>query len=74
MFLFSATFFPVETLPGWAQHMAAILPLTHLVNLARTFATGRIDASIVAGILYLIGFTLVALPVAIVSMRRRLIK
>jgi lipooligosaccharide transport system permease protein len=74
MFLFSATFFPIDTLPGWAQQMANLLPLTHLVNLARASATGRIDTALWGGIVYLAGFTLIALPIAIVSMRRRLIK
>jgi lipooligosaccharide transport system permease protein len=74
MFLFSATFFPIDTLPGWAQQTAQLLPLTHLVNLSRAFTIGRVDASILVGILYLLAFTVVALPIAIHAMRRRLIK
>ncbi len=38
MFLFGGTFFPVENLPLWAQRTAALLPLTHLVDLARAFS------------------------------------
>lgn len=74
MFLFSATFFPLETLPGWAQFIADLLPLTHLVNCSRAFATGRADASVLGGIAYLTAFTLISLPIAIRAMRRRLIK
>ncbi|MBI5443344.1 MAG: ABC transporter permease, partial [Deltaproteobacteria bacterium] len=33
MFLFSGTFFPLENLPGWAQQVALVFPLTHLVDL-----------------------------------------
>ena len=46
MFLFGGTFFPVENLPGWAQTTAALLPLTHLVDLSRAFTNGRIDAGL----------------------------
>jgi lipooligosaccharide transport system permease protein len=74
MFLFSGTFFPVANLPGWAQVLAAFLPLTPLVDLARAFAAGRIDASLLPGIAYLSSFTAIALPLAIFKMRRRLIK
>jgi len=74
MFLFGGTFFPIENLPGWAQKTALLLPLTHLVNLARTFASGRIDASVPLGIGYLAAFSAVAFPLALCRMRRRLIK
>jgi lipooligosaccharide transport system permease protein len=74
MFLFGGTFFPIENLPGWTQKTALLLPLTHLVNLARTFASGRIDASVPLGIGYLAAFSAVAFPLALCRMRRRLIK
>jgi hypothetical protein len=44
------------------------------VNLSRAFSTGHVDASAAPGIVYLLGFTVVALPLAIRTMRRRLIK
>ncbi|MBU2027201.1 MAG: ABC transporter permease, partial [Proteobacteria bacterium] len=53
MFLFGGTFFPIENLPLWAQKTALLLPLTHLVHLARAFANGRIDATVLPGIAYL---------------------
>lgn len=74
MFLFGGTFFPVENLPAWAQQVAALLPLTPLVDLSRAFAAGRIDASLLPGIAYLVVFTAIAVPLAIRQMRRRLIK
>src|SRR5512137_1195298 len=43
MFLFSGTFFPLETLPMWAQHVALLLPLTHIVNLTRSLSLGIMD-------------------------------
>jgi len=74
MFLFGGTFFPVENLPGWAQTTALCLPLTHLVNLARAFTTGRIDAGILPGLAYLAAMAAAILPLALFRMRRRLIK
>ena len=74
MFLFGGTFFPMENLPAWAQHVAALLPLTPLVDLSRAVAAGRIDASLLPGLAYLVAFAAIALPLAIGLMRRRLIK
>lgn len=74
MFLFGGTFFPIENLPLWAQWTAAILPLTHLVNLARAFAMGRIDPSLLPGLGYLTLLAAALFPLALRKMRRRLIK
>lgn len=74
MFLFSGTFFPLESLPGWAQTTASFLPLTRLTDLARAFATGRIDWSLFGGMVYLAAFAAVAFPIALNRMRNRLIK
>ena len=40
MFLFSGTFFPLSSLPGWFQKAALILPLTHPVAIARALFVG----------------------------------
>ena len=74
MFLFGGTFFPAESLPEWAQTTAAILPLTRLVDLARAFTTGRIDAGLLPGIVYLAAFAAATFPLALYKMRKRLIK
>ena len=74
MFLFGGTFFPLENLPVWAQHAAMLMPLTHLVDLSRTFSCGRIDAAAFARAGYLALFTAVVFPIAISRMRKRLIK
>jgi lipooligosaccharide transport system permease protein len=75
MFLFSGTFFPIDTLPGWAQTVAWTLPLTHLVALARVMTFGVLswrDALVSGG--YLLALTAVCFPLALMAMRRRLIK
>ena len=53
MFLFSGTFFPSSTLPGWAQSFSFGLPLTHLVNLCRSFCLGEMTADLLWSILYM---------------------
>jgi lipooligosaccharide transport system permease protein len=74
MFLFSGTFFPVENLPPWAQNLAVLLPLTHLVNLTRSLSLGVYNISLLTGIVYLVIMCLVLFPLAIHAMHRRLIK
>lgn len=73
MFLFSGTFFPTANLPLWAQNVACILPLTHLVNLTRALAFGRFDCGAPAALGYLAVFCVVMYPLAVYRMRRRLI-
>jgi len=73
MFLFSATFFPLDNLPAWAQLFAQILPLTHLVELCRTLALGRPAVSTLIACAYLLIWTLILFPLAIFAMRRRLV-
>jgi lipooligosaccharide transport system permease protein len=74
MFLFGGTFFPIGNLPLWAQRTAAFMPLTHLVDLSRAFSCGRIDTSLIAGAAYLAAFAAATFPLAILKMRKRLIK
>ena len=73
MFLFSGTFFPLETLPHWAQVVAQVLPLTHLVTLVRALATGKLEIQLLLSLLYLVFFSAATFILAIVLMRRRLI-
>jgi len=74
MFLFGGTFFPLETLPVWAQKAAMTLPLTHLVILARSFSLGLLDTHLLVSAAYLAVFAAVFFPLAVVLMRRRLIR
>jgi lipooligosaccharide transport system permease protein len=73
MFLFSGTFFPLETLPNWAQVLAQFLPLTHLVALVRALAMGKLEGQLLLSLLYLVLFSGIAFVLAILLMRRRLI-
>jgi lipooligosaccharide transport system permease protein len=74
MFLFSGTFFPLDNLPAWAQHLATVFPLTHLVTITRDLALGVLSPSLLWHAAYLVGFTALTFPLALVTMRRRLIQ
>jgi lipooligosaccharide transport system permease protein len=74
MFLFGGTFFPLSSLPHWAQQVALVLPLTHLVNVVRALNYGIFNQDVVIGLCYLIVFSLITLPLALFKMQRRLIK
>jgi lipooligosaccharide transport system permease protein len=74
MFLFSGTFFPLETLPGWAQGVALAFPLTHLVGIIRGLAFGRLDLSMLGGLAYLLAFVVLFYPLSLRGMRRRLVR
>jgi lipooligosaccharide transport system permease protein len=74
MFLFSGTFFPIENLPPWAQHVSLVFPLTHLTQISRQVCLGRMDLSSLGGIAYLLVFGLFFFPWAVLRMRGRLIK
>lgn len=74
MFLFSGTFFPVDILPTWATVVAWILPLTHVSFLVRGVCLGWLPPTWMWSALYLAVVSVVLTGVALVLMRRRLIK
>lgn len=74
MFLFSGTFFPISNLPLWAQPFALVLPMHHLVELTRLFSLGFHETGIVLSLVYMVIFAVVFTFLALVVMRRRLVK
>jgi lipooligosaccharide transport system permease protein len=74
MFLFSGTFFPVSNLPLWAKPLALAFPLYHLVELSRLFCLGRHETLPLLSIAYLLVFAFLFTALALICMRRRLIK
>ena len=75
MFLFRGTFFPMDSLPQWAQTTALFFPLPHLVTLCREICCGSLTgANVVAAVLSLAGFSAVFFSLALFAMRRRLVK
>jgi len=73
MFLFSGTFFPTDALPAWARIISQALPLTHLVDLFRDLALGKVGLGQLWSVAYLAAFPCVLFPTALIVMRRRLI-
>lgn len=74
MFLFSGTFFPLDILPSWAVKLAWVLPLTHVSSLLRGACLGIRPQYVAGSLAYLVLFTLVAAGLAVLLMRRRLVK
>jgi lipooligosaccharide transport system permease protein len=74
LFFFSGSFFPIEVLPGWLQPVAWGAPLTPGVHVARGFAQGSLDASYLIPGAYLLTLSVAFYPLAVVLLRRRLIK
>ncbi|MGD9505221.1 MAG: ABC transporter permease [Syntrophobacteraceae bacterium] len=74
MFLFSGTFFPLTQLPEWAQKLAYIFPLTHLVKVTRSLCLGSPGLEIWWNLAYLIVFSGIFFPLALWAMRRRLVR
>jgi lipooligosaccharide transport system permease protein len=53
MFLFSATFYPVETYPGYIRWLVEITPLYQGVALERALTTGAVSWTLLINALYL---------------------
>jgi lipooligosaccharide transport system permease protein len=73
MFLVAGTFFPLTTLPQWAQIAGNFNPLFHCVQLVRHFVFGNVTIAELGHLAFLLGFALVCWRLAIRYMERKLI-
>jgi lipooligosaccharide transport system permease protein len=73
MFLVAGTFFPLTSLPTWAQVLGNINPLYHCVELVRAVVFGTEDWADLWHLGFLIGFALVSWRLAIRFMERKLV-
>lgn len=73
-FLFSGTFFPLAQLPDGVRHAALLLPLTPAVQLVRGIALGRPTGYETYAIVYLSVLAVFFLAVAVLQMKKRLVK
>jgi lipooligosaccharide transport system permease protein len=73
LFLVAGTFFPIDTLPGWAQFLARLNPLYHCVELVRAAVFGFEGWENVASVVALVVFGLAMWRLAIYAMTRKLI-
>jgi len=73
MFLFCGVFFPLSSLPAWAQELARFLPLTYAVQAARALMQGTPSPGTLLPLFWLIPPTIAAYLLAAHLIRRRLI-
>ncbi|MCW3479326.1 ABC transporter permease [Neisseriaceae bacterium JH1-16] len=74
MMLLSGVFFPMEQLPRWLQHIAQLLPLTHVIRLARPLVNGQWPVGVLGSLAVLAGYAVVSYALAVWLTRRRLLK
>lgn len=74
MFLFAGTFFPVERLPGWAHTVAWFMPLYHTTTISRALTTGLGSWHLALNVLWLLVACGLFYLLALVAMKRRVIK
>jgi lipooligosaccharide transport system permease protein len=73
LFLLAGTFFPLNRLPQWAQDVAEINPLYHLVQLVRHAVFGFTGGHDLGHVAVLLCFGLLMWRLAVAAMERRLI-
>ncbi len=74
LYFFSGSFFPVDVLPDWLEPVAWAAPLTPLVHVSRGLVAGDLDWSHAAAAGYAAGLAVALFPLAVVLLRRRLLK
>jgi lipooligosaccharide transport system permease protein len=74
MFFFSGVFFPLDAFSSTVQKLCWISPLTPVANLSRALVSGHPGDGAWWGLAIIIGLTAVFFPLALVMMRRRLLK
>jgi lipooligosaccharide transport system permease protein len=73
LFLVAGTFFPIDTLPTWAQTLAQLNPLYHCVELVRHAVFGFEGWTDLAHVGALVAFGLIMWRIAIYAMERKLV-
>ncbi|MCW8827646.1 MAG: ABC transporter permease [Gammaproteobacteria bacterium] len=74
MLLFSGVFFPIEGMPPLVQQAAALLPLTHAIELVRPMMTGQPLSNVPLHLAVLLAYAVAALLLAGRLIERRLFK
>jgi lipooligosaccharide transport system permease protein len=74
MLLLSGVFFPVDQMPATLRAIAAVLPLSHAIDIARPLLAGRILENILLHLAVLAAYAGTTYYLALVLTRRRLLK
>jgi lipooligosaccharide transport system permease protein len=74
LFLFSATFFPIEVYPEPLRTVVSLTPLTQAVSLLRSLALGSVGPGLLVNVAYLAVMGLIGLVVVDRRLARLLLK
>lgn len=74
MMMLSGVFFPVDQLPVFLQSIAAILPLSHAIDLVRPLLNGITPDNILLHLAVLLAYTLLGFYLSLILFRNRLSK
>jgi lipooligosaccharide transport system permease protein len=74
MFLFSGTFFPLDTMPDAARLLVQLTPLYHGVDLLRGLSVGVVGPETVVHVAYLAAMGLIGLAIVSRRLDRLLLK
>jgi len=74
MLLLSGVFFPVDQMPVALRAVAAFLPLSHAIDIARPLLDGRIPGDVLLHLAVLLAYAVGGYYVALVLTRRRLLR
>jgi lipooligosaccharide transport system permease protein len=74
LFLFSATFYPIDTYPEPLRIVVQLTPLYHGVDLIRGLTTGNVHPGLLVHVAYLLVMGLVGLAITSRRLERLLLK
>jgi lipooligosaccharide transport system permease protein len=74
MFFLSGVFFPISAFPAAMQGLTWIAPLTPVADLTRAMVSGQPGEGTWWGLAIIVGYTAVFFPLALVMMKRRLLR
>jgi lipooligosaccharide transport system permease protein len=74
MLLLSGVFFPVDQMPAALRAVAAFLPLSHAIDIARPLLAGRIPDDALLHLAVLLAYAVAGYYIALVLTRRRLLR
>lgn len=74
MFFLSGVFFPISAFPDAMQGLTWIAPLTPVADLTRAMVSGQPGEGTWWGLAIIVGYTAVFFPLALIMMRRRLLR
>ena len=73
-FWLGGVFFPLDRLPEWEQRVAWFIPVTHVVKVYRGLTSGDLQWSHLGDVAWMVVVAAIFYTVAVLSMRKRLVK